>query len=95
MCQGSVYALHNSRLDYIKSKMPDYEIIEIWEHEWDWACKNDETVKSFLKENEILDPINLRDALSGGRTNAIKLYYNCKPGELIMYFDYTSLYPFV
>ena len=36
--------------------MPDYEIIEIWEHEWDWACKNDETVKSFLKENEILDP---------------------------------------
>ena len=95
MCQGSVYALHNSRLDYIKSKMPDYEIIEIWEHEWDWACKNDETLKSFLKENEILDPINLRHALSGGRTNSIKLYYNCKPEEMIMYFDYTSLYPFV
>jgi len=94
MCQGSVYALHNSRLDYIKAKMPEYEIIEVWEHEWDWACKNDETLKSFLKENEILDPINLRHALSGGRTNAIKLYYNCKSEEMIMYFDYTSLYPF-
>ena len=75
--------------------MPEYELVEIWEHEWDAACKDNSHLKEYLKENEILTPINLRDALFGGRTNALKLYYNCKPGEQIMYFDYTSLYPFV
>ena len=95
MRQGSVNAIHNSRLAYIKAAMPNYRIHEVWEHEWDWACKNDEELKAFLKENKILEPINLRDALFGGRTNAIKLYYNCEPGEMIMYYDYTSLYPFV
>lgn len=29
----------------------------------------------------------------GGRTNALKLYYKCKPNEQIKYVDYTSLYP--
>ena len=47
----------------------------------------------FLQNEEIINPINPRDALFGGRTNALKLYYKCKPNEKIFYYDFTSLYP--
>lgn len=36
-----------------------------------------------------------RDALFGGRTNAIRLYYKLNSGEEIHYYDFTSFYPFV
>lgn len=36
-----------------------------------------------------------RGAMFGGRTNAIKLKYECLPGEKIKYVDVTSLYPAV
>jgi len=39
MRQGSVNTLHNARLAYIKAIMPEYELVEIWELEWDVACK--------------------------------------------------------
>ena len=31
----SIYIRHNDRLKYIKEKMTDFKILEIWEHEWD------------------------------------------------------------
>ena len=43
----------------------------------------------------ISEPINPRDALFGGRTNALKLHHKCKPDEQIKYCDFTSLYPYV
>ena len=56
MRQGSVNAYHNARLTYIKACMPEYELVEIWEHEWDAACKDNSHLKEYLKENEILPP---------------------------------------
>ena len=50
----------------------------------------------FLGTIEHTSPLNPRDALYGGRTNALKLYHKCtEPGEEIHYIDYTSLYPYV
>ena len=37
-------------------------------------------------------PMELRDGYTGGRVNAIKLYYETSPGERIMYYDINSLY---
>lgn len=34
-----------------------------------------------------------RDCSYGGRTNALKLYYKCKPNERADYIDVNSLYP--
>ena len=42
-------------------------------------------------ETELKPPLNPRDVLSGGRTNAIALYYK-GVGD---YVDFTSLYPYV
>ncbi len=43
----------------------------------------------------IKTPIRPREALQGGRVNAIKLYYEAPEGEHIAYLDVTSLYPYV
>ena len=38
-------------------------------------------------------PINIRDALYGGRTEASKTYYRVEDGKQIRYVDVISLYP--
>ena len=95
MLQSSVNARHHARIKYIKAAMTDYTLVELWEHDFDNMCSNDLRFMDFLESHEITEQINLREALFGGRTNALRLYYNCAPGEKIMYYDYTSLYPFV
>ena len=40
-------------------------------------------------------PINIRDALYGGRTEATKTYYRSKGEEKIHYVDVISLYPYI
>ena len=80
---NEIYYHHSKRLDKIRDLMPDYTIIEMWECDWN---------KQSIKVNEPLKP---RDALFGGRTNAIKLFYECNTNEKIKYYDYTSLYPYV
>ena len=44
---------------------------------------------------EIVEPLNPRDAFYGGRTNATKLLYNFKDNECGRYVDFCSLYPTV
>jgi hypothetical protein len=40
-------------------------------------------------------PINIRDVLYGGRTEASKTYYRVKDGEEIRYVDVISLCPYI
>ena len=49
--------------------------------------------KNFTQE--IVEPLNPRDAFYGGRTNATKLLYNFKDNECGRYVDFCSLYPTV
>ena len=49
--------------------------------------------KNFTQE--IVEPLNPRDAFYGGRTNATKLLYNFKENECGRYVDFCSLYPTV
>ena len=49
--------------------------------------------KNFTQE--IVEPLNPRDAFYGGRTNATKLLYNFKENECGRYIDFCSLYPTV
>ena len=66
----------------------------IWECEWNRLKNTSADVKAFLKtfgSPERLDP---RDALFGGRTNAIHLKFTAREGETIQYNDVCSLYPF-
>jgi hypothetical protein len=67
-----------------------YPVVEMWEHEWDALQIPNATFPAFLEHH---DPLNPRDALFGGRTNALHLYYEAPPGVDIDYVDFTSLYP--
>ena len=73
----SIYIRHKDRINYIKEKMPDFKLVEIWEHEWKG------------KLDEVVDEIIPREALSGGHTMAFNLYY--KSTETIYEHEYLLL----
>lgn len=78
---STTYLRHLNRIKSIKSQFPNHKLIEIWECDYDKL------------KRQTYQPLKPRDALFGGRTNAISLYYDCKENEQIKYQDYTSLYP--
>lgn len=96
-----LYIKTQERNDKIREK---YNLIEIWECDWTMVKKNDRNIKDFIRNwnREIITPLNPRDALFGGRTNATKLLYDCKnvpqldkKTHKIRYIDVCSLYPTV
>ena len=65
-----------------------------------WECQFDKDIlphHSELKHRPILQhaPLNNRDVLYGGRTEAIVLHYATRDGETIQYYDVICLYPYV
>ncbi|XP_052128682.1 uncharacterized protein LOC127750612 [Frankliniella occidentalis] len=74
-----------------------YTVIEKWECEFNEELKNDPEVKAFFSTHPTtrVPPLRLRDALAGGRTNAMKWYYKADlaKGETIKMADVISEYP--
>jgi hypothetical protein len=68
-------------------KMPGYTMVTFWDHEWSSLKLTDPDLRDWLKRQEIVEPIAVRDCLYGGRTNALILYHLCKPNEKIKYYD--------
>ena len=87
------YARTVHRRDALKAK--GYDVVEMWECTWNAMKKNDETVRQICDAIELLPPIDERDGLFGGRTNAVQLFQETKKDEKIHYVDVTSLYPSV
>ena len=72
-----------------------YNVMEVWECEVNRELKQNEEMKHYFDHFQMVDPLNPRHALYGGRTNAAKLYHCCQGDEQIRYVDFTSLYPHV
>ena len=59
------------------------------EVEQKWGCEltkeleQDEEMKQFMEDHELVDPLQPRDAFYGGRTNAAKLFHQCQDNEKI------------
>lgn len=86
---GNTYERHLKRIEFLKSRI---SLVELWECEFDKMVKTDQCFKDFVKsEQSFHPPLNPRNALAGGRTNAIVLHYRGSAG----YVDFTSLYPYV
>ncbi|KAL1280074.1 hypothetical protein QQF64_014674 [Cirrhinus molitorella] len=66
----------------------------IWECDWTRAKQTDVNVMTFMATYKHPERLKPRDALFGGRTNALKLYHKVEEGEKIRYIDFTSLYPY-
>ncbi|XP_055999674.1 uncharacterized protein LOC130047925 [Ostrea edulis] len=69
-----------------------YTVVSLWEHEFDQQVQNNIELQTFIQEVNIQDPLNPREALYGGRTNATRLY--CNEGDM-RYVDVCSLYLYV
>ena len=60
-----------------------------FEVEQKWGCKltkeleQNEEMKQFMEDHELVDPLQPRDAFYGGRTNAAKLFHQCQGDEKI------------
>ena len=66
-------------------------LTELWECEYDAKLKNDDNFYNFVNGNEVRKPLEPRDALAGGRTNAFVIHHEGSMG----YVDFTSLYPYI
>lgn len=87
----------NSRARAKKIKKLGYNLIEIWEHEFDEMMANEMDIEKYISSLEYLrvDPLKPRDAFMGGRTGVCKLYHKTESNEKKFYYDVTSLYPFI
>ncbi|KAL9970542.1 hypothetical protein ACROYT_G022936 [Oculina patagonica] len=94
-CADDVYQCTQKKIQFLKDK--GYNVVTVWECEWERMKKEKEEIKAFLNDLDIMEPLNPRDAFCGGRTNAVKLYHQAdeENEEEIKYYDYTSLYPYV
>ncbi|GBM75549.1 hypothetical protein AVEN_180659-1 [Araneus ventricosus] len=75
----------------MKLQKAGHVIFEKWEHEFLKETELDAELQKFVQSHELKEWLNPRDAFFGGRTNAVKLYYE---GEA-KYVDFTSLYPWI
>jgi hypothetical protein len=65
-----------------------------------WECDFDDGILAKhpeLQAHPLIEhgPLNTRDALYGGRTEAMRVHYKIRDGETIRYVDVMSLYPFI
>ena len=90
---SEVYADTKARDEYIRSL--HYDLVIMWECEFRIMIRDTPDLKLFVKNFVIPQLLSPRDAFFGDRTNAIKLHHRVEADEKILYYDVTSLYPFV
>ena len=69
------------KVNYLKDY--GFEVVQKWKCELEKDLEEDEEMKQFFDEYEIIDPLQPRDAFYGGRTNATKLFHQCQGNEKI------------
>ena len=60
-----------------------FRVVQKWGCELKKELEEDEGMNQFFDQNEIIDPLQPRDAFYGGRTNATKLFHQCQGDEKI------------
>ena len=58
-------------------------VVEMWECDLKRELEEDEEIRSYFEEYDLVDPLEPRDAFFGGRTNAAKLFHECQGQEKI------------
>ena len=69
------------KVNYLKEH--GFEVEQKWGCELTKDLEEDEEMKQFFEDHELMDPLQPRDAFYGGRTNAAKLFHECQGNEKI------------
>ena len=82
--QKTMEELYNDTKKKVKFlKDQGFRVVEKWGCELKKELEEDEEMSQFFDQNEIIDPLQPRDAFYGGRTNATKLFHQCQDNEKI------------
>jgi hypothetical protein len=85
--------LYDATLKHEEAIKNKYELVTIWEHEFD---SNKDMTSITLSEYDLIEPPKYRDAFYGGRTEPFKLIYDFQHfNQKGKYIDVCSLYPTV
>ena len=76
-----LYMTTKKKVKYLKDQ--GFLVVEKWGCELEKQLEEDEEMKQFFDQNQIIDPLQPRDAFYGGRTNATKLFRQCQGDEKI------------
>jgi G:T-mismatch repair DNA endonuclease (very short patch repair protein) len=80
-----------------KIKDAGYNVVTIWGCEFRKMLRDTPGLENELRSHPYVQyaPLNIRDALYGGRTEATRMRYKVKQREEIHYLDICSLYPYI
>jgi hypothetical protein len=103
---GGKTAATLKKMDYYAKRniylLNEYECDLEWSFKYTSDNYNEVRAKYIFDRLRVLKKIrdknlhcNPRDALHGGRTNNLKFGYKVRENETILYYDFTSLYPYV
>jgi hypothetical protein len=77
-----------------KLRDAEFTVVEKWGCEFASDIRTNPELAEFVENlGDISDPLDPREALRGGRTNAVILLRECQEGERMSYIDVCSLYP--
>ena len=81
-----MHDLHQATMEktqYLKDR--GLQVVEMWECDMKKELEHDEDMKQYFEDYDVVDPLDPRHAFYGGRTNATKLFHECKEDEKIRY----------
>lgn len=87
-----LYALTMKKKRFLEQN--GFHYICKWECEFKKEIERNAELRNFIATLDFQDRLNPRDALFGGRTEVCRLFYEVKEGEKMIYYDFTSLYPY-
>ena len=83
-------------------RLAGFTLVELRECDWFSTISKDRMItlciselKQLRLERGYAGPLELRDAYTGGRTNALILFYEVEKNEKILYYDVNGLYAFI
>ena len=85
----------HTRLQIEVLRNKGYTVVEKWECDFRREIGQDAQLHQFYQLYKVHEALQPRDAFFGGRTNAIRLFFQSTEHDKIRYVDYTSLYPYV
>ena len=77
-----------------ENQLQGYNLVTMWECDFMATVKQQPPLQARLAYWKQQGPLEPRDAFFGGRTNAIRLFYEPSADEEIRYVVFTSLYPY-
>ncbi|GBN15215.1 hypothetical protein AVEN_23024-1 [Araneus ventricosus] len=67
-------------------------LVEKWEHEFRREIELDADLQKFVQSHDLKERLNPRDVFYGGRTNAVKLYFEGTAKNQIFFYPYDMAY---